>query len=60
MKIFAKSKYYIGFTKFGKYILNVNAIDPEKFIDFVIRVIYMFECKFCGKSFQREKTVVIH
>ena len=23
-------------TKFGKYIIDVNAIDPEKFIDFVI------------------------
>ena len=33
---FAKSKYYTGFTKFGKYMLDVNAIDPEKFIDFVI------------------------
>ena len=34
---FAKSKYYIGFTKFCIYILNVNAIDAEKFIDFVIK-----------------------
>ena len=33
---FAKSKYYTGFTKFGKHILDVNAIDPENFIDFVI------------------------
>ena len=33
---FMKSNYYLGFTKFGKHILNINAIDPEKFIDFVI------------------------
>ena len=33
---FSKSNYYTAFTKFGKYIIEVNAIDPEKFIDFVI------------------------
>ena len=33
---FARSSYYTAFTKFGKYIIDVNAIDPEKFIDFVI------------------------
>ncbi len=33
---FAASNYYTGFTKFGRYILDINAIDPEKFIDFVI------------------------
>lgn len=33
---FAKSSYYTAFTKFGKHIIDVNAIDPEKFIDFVI------------------------
>lgn len=33
---FASSNYYTGFTKFGRYILDINAIDPEKFIDFVI------------------------
>ena len=33
---FAKSSYYTAFTKFGKYIIDVNAIVPEKFIDFVI------------------------
>ena len=34
---FAKSNYYTAFTKFGRHILEINAIDPEKFIDFVIR-----------------------
>ena len=34
---FAKSKFYLGFTKFGKHIININAINPEEYIDFVIR-----------------------
>lgn len=34
---FAKSQYYTGFTRFGKYITEINAIDPERFIDFVIK-----------------------
>jgi hypothetical protein len=33
---FSKSNYYTGFTKFGRHMLEINAIDPEKFIDFVI------------------------
>mgnify|MGYP000005035485 CR=1 FL=1 len=33
---FMKSQYYLGFTKFGKHIININAISPETFIDFVI------------------------
>jgi hypothetical protein len=33
---FSSSNYYTAFTKFGRYILDINAIDPEKFIDFVI------------------------
>jgi len=33
---FAKSNYYTAFTKFGRHMLEINAIDPEKFIDFVI------------------------
>jgi hypothetical protein len=34
---FAKSKFYLGFTKFGMHIININAVNPEDFIDFVIR-----------------------
>jgi len=34
---FAKSKFYLGFTKFGMHIININAINPEDFVDFVIR-----------------------
>lgn len=33
---FAKSSYYTGFTRFGRHTLEINAIDPEKFVDFVI------------------------
>jgi len=33
---FTKSNYYTGFTRFGKHTLEINAIDPEKFVDFVI------------------------
>ena len=33
---FTKSNYYTGFTRFGKHTLDINAIDPERFIDFVI------------------------
>jgi len=33
---FTKSNYYTGFTRFGKHTLEINAIDPERFIDFVI------------------------
>ena len=34
---FVKSKFYLGFTKFGKHIININAINPEDFCDFVVR-----------------------
>ncbi len=34
---FADSQYYTAFTKFGRHMLNINAVDPENFIDFVIR-----------------------
>ncbi len=34
---FAKSKFYLGFTKFGKHIININAINPEEYVDFVIQ-----------------------
>lgn len=34
---FIESKFYTAFTKFGRHILNINAIRPEEFIDFVIK-----------------------
>jgi hypothetical protein len=35
---FMNSKYYTGFTKFGRHILDINAVDPEGFIEFVIKL----------------------
>lgn len=34
---FSKSQYYTAFTRFGKYIVDINAVDPERLIDFVIK-----------------------
>ena len=34
---FSSSQYYTAFTRFGKYITEINAVEPEKFIDFVIK-----------------------
>lgn len=34
---FASSPYYTAFVKFGSFISNTNPIDPERFIDFVIK-----------------------
>jgi len=34
---FAGSQYYNAFVKFGRYIISINAINPEFFIDYVIR-----------------------
>jgi hypothetical protein len=33
---FVESQYYTGFTKFGKHVLNINAIEIEEFIRFLI------------------------
>jgi len=46
---FAKSKFYLGFTKFGKHIININAINPEDFIDFVIQNSVKLD-KWCSDS----------
>ena len=34
---FMDSKYYIAFVKFGKQMVDLNAIEPAKFIDYVIK-----------------------
>lgn len=34
---FINSRYYNAFIKFGKHILDLNAVDPAKFIDYVIK-----------------------
>jgi len=35
---FSKSQYYLSFTKFGKYMEHLDAVEPEKFIEFVIKM----------------------
>jgi len=35
---FMNSRQYIDFTKFGKYIIDLNVIRPESFIEFVIKM----------------------
>jgi hypothetical protein len=34
---FMKSQFYAAFTRFGRYLLNLNAINPKGFIEFLIR-----------------------
>jgi hypothetical protein len=34
---FIDSRYYLGFTKFGKFIQDINAVDPMGFVDFLIK-----------------------
>lgn len=36
-KEFINSRYYTAFIKFGKHIVDLNAVEPSKFIDFVIK-----------------------
>jgi len=39
----------LGFTKFGKHMLNINAINPEEFVDFVIQNSVKLD-KWCSDS----------
>lgn len=34
---FIRSQFYSAFTKFGRYLLNINAVNPNAFIDFLIK-----------------------
>lgn len=34
---FITSSYYIGFVKFGRHLINIDPIDTERFVDFVIK-----------------------
>jgi len=34
---FINSQYYLGFTKFGRYLQSINAIEPYGFVEFLIR-----------------------
>lgn len=37
IKEFINSRYYTAFLKFGRHIVDLNAIDPASYIDFVIK-----------------------
>lgn len=34
---FMDSKYYLSFVRFGKHMVDLNAVDPAAFIDYVIK-----------------------
>lgn len=34
---FMDSKYFTSFTKFGRHLQNINAIEPEAFVEFLIK-----------------------
>ena len=34
---FAASNLYLAFTKFGRYLLNLNAIEPKQFVNWLIK-----------------------
>jgi len=34
---FAESPYYRAFVKFGRYCVNIRAINPARFIDWVLK-----------------------
>lgn len=36
-KDFMNSKQFNSFAKFGKYLVDINAVKPEKFVEFVIK-----------------------
>ena len=34
---FSKSRYYTAFTKFGRYLVDVNVIDPTDYVNYLIK-----------------------
>jgi hypothetical protein len=34
---FANSQFYTSFTRFGRYLLNINAVNMQGFVDFLIK-----------------------
>ena len=34
---FVDSRFFVAFCKFGRYIINMNAIEPREFIEFVLK-----------------------
>jgi hypothetical protein len=54
---FMKSNFYTAFTKFGRYLLHLNAINPKAFIDFLIRTevkLSMWESPLVYEKYIRE------
>ena len=37
-EMFARNKLYTAFVRFGRYLMNINAVNPLGFIDFLIKV----------------------
>jgi hypothetical protein len=35
--LFSKSSFYNAFVKFGRHVLDINAISPQQFVDFLIK-----------------------
>ena len=46
---FDNSKFYTAFVKFGKFIIDLNAIQPMGFVDFLIRIEIPID-KWCSMS----------
>lgn len=51
---FMNSPYYTAFTKFGRHLLNINAIDPEGFIDFLLKKEKLKLDDWCNDSYYAE------
>lgn len=34
---FAKSQFYIAFVRFARYLLDINAVEPDEFVNFVLK-----------------------
>lgn len=34
---FAKSTFYLAFVKFARYLLDINAVEPNEFVNFVLK-----------------------
>ena len=49
---FMKSNYYSAFVKFGKHILDIKAINPNAFIDYILNPDNQIKLdKFCNDSY---------
>jgi hypothetical protein len=54
---FMGSSHYTSFVKFGRYLLDINAINPESFIEFLLRAqvpIKNWEAAFVYEQYIRE------